>query len=73
MDNINDYTPDMDESDPNKQSDEETAMDESVQFHDERDPITDSSGEIDSHQQDTILENQSTATSTVIHSFWGFC
>jgi hypothetical protein len=34
MDNINDFTPDMNESDdPNKQSDEETALDESVQTH----------------------------------------
>jgi hypothetical protein len=54
MDSINDYTPDEDKYyDPTKQSDEETAMDESVQPHDE----TDLSGEIDSHQQDTILED----------------
>ena len=67
MDNINEYSPDMDESDDHiKQSDDETIRDESVQSHDERDPITDSSGEIDSYQQDTILENQSSATSTVI-------
>jgi hypothetical protein len=40
-------------------------MDESVHTHDEMDPITDSSGEIDSHQ-DTILEDQSIAVSAVI-------
>ena len=67
MDSINDYTPDLDESDDHiKQFDDETAIDESVQPHDERDPSTDSSGEIDTYQQDTILEDQSTATSTVI-------
>jgi hypothetical protein len=67
MDNINEYSPDMDESDDQfKQSDDETTMDESVQPHDKRDPITDSSGEIDTYQQDIILEDQSTATSTVI-------
>jgi hypothetical protein len=74
MDNINDYSPDMDESDDHiKQSDDETIRDESVQSHDERDPITDSSGEIDSYQQDTILENQSSAASTVITPSKGFC